>query len=78
METTILKTVRGETMEAIFDSPELVNVKYYVATNLESEKDYDPKSNYRYEITIRHPDNKDANVLFEDARFRIENLTLTN
>lgn len=78
METTILKTVRGETMEAIFDSPELVNVRYYVITNLESEKDYDPKSNYRYEITIRHPDNKDANVLFEDARFRTENLTLTN
>lgn len=77
METTIKKTVRGETMEAIFDAPELVNVKHYKAINLEREKDYDPKSNYRYEIKIRHSDSTDANVLFEEARFRIENLTQT-
>ena len=29
-------------------------------------------TNYKYEITIRHADGKDVNVLFEEERFKVE------
>ena len=75
MQTTITKTVKGETMEAIFDNCETLSVRYFRALDLEDEKDYDPESRYKYEINIRHAENTDANVLFEEARFKQENLT---
>ena len=75
METTIKKTVKGETMEALFDNSHLVNIKHFIALDLRSEKDYNPETRYKYLINVRHPENTDANVLFEEARFKIENLT---
>ena len=75
METTIKKTVRGATMEAIFDKCETFSIRQFKAINLESESDYNPQSNYKYEILIRHAEDTDANVLFEEARFKQEILT---
>lgn len=72
METTIRKTVKGATMEAIFNTPELLNVRYFKCLNLDSEDNFDPEYRYKYEIKIRHAENEDANVLFEEARFKNE------
>ncbi len=71
METTIFKTVKGSTMEAIFDNSETANVKYFKAI-APHDSGYNPEEKYKYEITIRHPENTDANVLFEEARFKAE------
>ncbi len=71
METTILKTVKGSTMEAIFDKSETINVKHYEAIGV-NDSNYDPEEKYKYEIRVRHPENTDANVLFEEARFKAE------
>jgi hypothetical protein len=76
METTITKTVKGQTMEQLFDRSDLVNIKHYTAADLENENEYNPKTNYMYKILVRHPENTDANVLFEEARFKIENMNL--
>jgi hypothetical protein len=76
METTITKTVKGETMEAIFDNSETANVKYFKAI-APHDSGYNPEEKYKYEITIRHPEGTDANVIFEEARFRVENMTVT-
>ncbi len=75
METTINKTVRGATMEAIFERCDLFSVRYFKALDLVEEKDFNHSTNYKYEIKIRHPEKTDANVLFEEARFKQENLT---
>ena len=72
METTIKKTVKGATMESLFESCDLFSVRYFKALNLKSEEDYNPESRYNYEIRIRHAENTDANVLFEEARFKNE------
>lgn len=74
METTIKKTVKGATMEALFENSEALNVKHFSALDLENEADYNPDSAYKYEILIRHPEGTDANVLFEEARFKKENM----
>jgi len=71
METTIFKTVKGATMEAIFDNSEAANVKYFKAIAAH-DSGYNPEEKYKYEITIRHPEGTDANVLFEEARFKQE------
>ena len=71
METTIYKTVKGSTMEAIFDNSETANVKYFKAIAAH-DSGYDPEEKYKYEIRVRHPENTDANVLFEEARFKAE------
>ena len=73
METLITKTVKGATMEAIFDNCETFSVKHFKALDLESEESYNPEHRYKYEINVRHADNKNANVLFEEARFKHEN-----
>lgn len=75
METKIIKTVKGATMEAMFESCKILSVRYYKALNLESEENYNPEKRYKYEINIRHAENTSANILFEEARFQIENLT---
>jgi hypothetical protein len=69
MQTTIIKTVKGAIMEALFDNCETFSVRHFRALNLQSEADYNAESNYKYEITIRHAEDTDANVLFEEARF---------
>ena len=74
MQTTIKKTVKKATMEAIFDNCSILSVRCFKALNLENEEDYNPENRYKYLITIRHPENTDANVLFEEARFKQENL----
>lgn len=71
METTIKKTVKGETMEAIFDNCETFSVRHFNADNI-TEDNYNPKQNYSYTIRIRHAEETDANVLFEDERFKRE------
>lgn len=72
MQTTILKTVKGETMEKLFDNSNLINIRYFKAINLLNEEDYNPENRYKYEITIRHEENVDVDVLFEEARFNKE------
>lgn len=74
METTIIKTVKGATMEVIFDDCKAFSVRHFKALDLESEESYNPENNYKYEITIRHAENKGANLLFESERFAVENL----
>lgn len=72
METTIKKTVKGATMEALFNSCELFSVKYFENLTLKDNEEFNPAKNYRYKILLRHPENTDANVLFEEARFQQE------
>ena len=72
MTTTIKKTVRGETMEAIFDNCTAFSVRHFIALDLGNPSEYNPKTNYKYEINIRHAENTDANVLFENERFKTE------
>jgi len=72
MTTTITKTVKGSTMEFIFDNCETFSVRHFKALDLVNEKDYNPENRYKYEITIRHAENKGANLLFEEARFKHE------
>jgi len=74
MQTTITKTVKGSTMESIFDNCNLFSVRYFNAVNID-ENNYNPNKNYKYEITIRHAEDTDANVLFEEARFKHETTT---
>lgn len=73
METTITKTVKGSTMKAIFNNN--LSVIYFEAIDLKDQKDWNPETRYKYKIVIRHAENTDANVLFEEARFKEENLS---
>jgi hypothetical protein len=77
METTIKKTVKGSTMEAIFDNCQTFSVRQYHADNI-TEGNYNPKQSYSYTIRIRHAEDTDANVLFEEARFKFEILEKRN
>lgn len=74
METTITKTVKGKTMERLFHKSDLINVKYYTIIDLAHESEYNQNSNYKFKILVRHPEGTDANVLFEEARFKAENM----
>ena len=65
METTITRTVKGELMESIFNDCNSFSVRFFTAKDLESEKDYDPKKSYFYEIKIRHAEETDAEKLFD-------------
>jgi len=71
METTIRKTVKGATMKAIFDSPELINIRHYRAENFK-EKDDKEDSVYLYEINVRHNDNENPKELLANAIKNIE------
>lgn len=77
METTIKKTLRGATMEAIFDNCQTFSVRYFEGQNI-TEDNYNPKQNYLYTIRIRHAEETDANVLFEEERFKREILEKRN
>lgn len=72
METTIKKTVKGATMEALFNSCELFSVKYFENLTLKDDEEFNPAKNYKYKIMLRHPEDTNANVLFEEARFQQE------
>jgi hypothetical protein len=72
METTISKTVKGATMESLFDNCELFSIRYFNSNEI-TEDEYNPENRYKYEIRIRHAEGTDANVLFEEARFKEEN-----
>ena len=67
METTLIKQVKGSTMEQIFDNPDNVNVKHYKALSLHDENMYDGAKVYKYEILIRHAEGTNARELFESA-----------
>ena len=77
METTIKKTVKGSTMEAIFDNCQTFSVRQYHADNI-TDDNYNPKQNYSFTIRIRHAEETDANVLFEEERFKREILKKKN
>ncbi len=68
MESTIIKTLKGATMESLFDNSEIVHIKYFRALNLKSEDDFNPNSKYKYEIRVRHSETEDVNLLFEKAK----------
>jgi hypothetical protein len=71
MHTTITKRLKGAIMENIFDSSDIVNVRYYNAKNV-SDNDYDPEKVYTFEIKIRHNEDEEPKQLLEQA---IKNLT---
>ena len=64
METTIIKTVKGSTMEKIFNKSKVINVKNYEALNV-SDTMYKPSKKYQFEIRIRHAEDTDAEALFQ-------------
>lgn len=81
METELIKTVKGETMEAIFNNCETFSVRNFKNLTLKSEGDYEPEVNYKYKIIIRHSENRTEwpfhvyiNRLFDEEVFRVENL----
>jgi hypothetical protein len=71
METTIIKTVKGATMEQLFNDDANCNIRYYKALNLKNEKDYNPEEKYRFEILIRHTEETEAEKLFQNAIIKI-------
>ena len=76
METTINKTVKASTMDALFESCDTFSIRHYEAKDM-IEDEYEPENKYSYEIRVRHAENTDANVLFEQAVFKEENLKKT-
>jgi len=67
METTITKRLKGTIMENIFDSSDIVNVRYYKNLNLFFNALYDPEKNYTFEIKIRHNEDQEPKQLLEQA-----------
>ena len=69
METTIFKTVKGKVMEEIFNNPDAYNcnVRYYKALNLLNDDEWNENKKYKFEIIIRHPEEENAEELFEKA-----------
>ncbi len=67
METTIIKRVKGSTMEKLFDNPEIINIRYFKAKIDFDKIKYNENSSYFYELKIRHNENEDAEILFENA-----------
>lgn len=64
METTITKKIKGSTMETIFDSTELINIRHFKIKNkIFKEEDFNENSTYLYEIKIRHNDNENPEEL---------------
>lgn len=73
METTITKKVKGSTMETIFDSTELINIRYFkIKDKLFKKKDFDENATYVYEINIRHNDNENPEELLLNTIKTIE------
>lgn len=66
METTITKRQKGAIMENIFDSSDIVNIRYYDAKNIHAN-DYDPDKVYTFEIKIRHNEDQEPKQLLEQA-----------
>lgn len=72
METTLFKKVKGSTMEKLFEHSEKMSIRYFSATDLKEESEYDPDKYYTYEVKIRHAEESDANELFISEVQRIE------
>lgn len=72
MKTTIVKRIEGRVMELLFDDTSLINVRYFKATDLEDEVDYDPQEYYTYEIKIRHPEDENAENILSQAINEVE------
>ncbi|MFA5300529.1 MAG: hypothetical protein WC389_20270 [Lutibacter sp.] len=81
METTITKTVKGSTMEQIFESSKVLIIRHY--KKIESQNIiHKPEQKYIYKIKICNPEGTDAATLFQSEADRIEkpakiNLSLT-
>lgn len=72
METTINKTVKGSTMEQMFDNSTNFSVKYFKNMNLKAEDEWNPNKKYKYKILIRHDENTNAIELLENEIKSIE------
>lgn len=71
METVIKKTVKGKTMEAVFDKTQIVNIRYFQALDI-PEEGYDEEKTYTFEIKIRHNEGESPKRLFNKAVKEIE------
>ena len=67
METTVTATLKGATMEKIFESSKILNVKFFKATDLKEEKDYKASKKYKYEIMVRHGEHQSPVTLLQQA-----------
>lgn len=73
METTIKRTLTGKEMEAIFDAQhDRILIKHYEALNIPNDETYNPKNKYKFAITIRHPEEENATLLFVEARRKLK------
>ncbi len=67
METTIYKTIKGSQMESIYEARHSdISIRYYNAEGV-SNSDYLRSKKYKFRILIRHPENTNANDLFDKA-----------
>jgi hypothetical protein len=67
METTIIKKVKGSTMKKLFETSDIVDIRYYTALNQLKRYIYDPEEEYMYVIKIRHSEEENARKLFDEA-----------
>lgn len=70
METRLTKKIKGTIIEAIFESDENCNIRFFNAKNC---KNYDPEEVYTFEILIRHNENEDAKTLLNNAIKKLKN-----
>lgn len=73
METTLTATLKGSTMEKIFDNSKILNVRHYKALDLKEEKDYKASKKYKYEILVRHSEHASPGTLLQQAIEEVEN-----
>jgi hypothetical protein len=66
METTIKRTLKGKQMEMIFASDS--GIRYYEALNIPNDESYSSRKSYKFSIVIRHPEETNANILFDEMK----------
>ena len=71
METRIIKTLKGSTMEKIFNNSNVLSVRHFEAPDMDESK-YNPDAKYKYNIVVRHAEDTDAKELFQSEINRIE------
>jgi hypothetical protein len=79
METTLFKTVKGSTMENLFNSSSLLNIRHYrPVSDMVTDANYNQDDRYAYEIVVRHPEESNAETLFQKAITIFEPVTTKN
>lgn len=66
METTITKRLQSDKMVKIFESTDLINIRYFSARNFKGA-DFKEDNTYTYDIVVRHNEDEDALSLFNNA-----------